>query len=174
MRLAVEESLLPKLARGPEQAIVFSVAHQSFVIAAESVQEIRSTDSLAATAIELDRIDLPKVRHTVERAHRIYYVVNACTHFSLPVSRPTLALVMRQLRVAVLVDSIDRMGEISGVYALPRAFSGEERRWYRGLAYLDDHVIPVVRPSGFLTPEEFRMLDHASALTASPALEGAV
>ena len=23
------------------------------------------------------------------------------------------------------------------------AFKGEERRWYRGLTYLDDHVIPV-------------------------------
>ena len=147
---------------------MFSVAHQDFAIAAESVQEIRSADSLASTAIELDYVALPKVRHTVERAHHTYYVVNAGTHFSLPVSRPTLVLVMRQLRVAVLVDHIQSMGEISGVYPLPRAFAGEERHWYRGLAYLDDHVIPVVRPNGFLTSEEFQLLDRAARASETP------
>jgi len=153
---------------------VFSVAHQDFAIAAESVQEIRSADSLASTAIELDYVALPKVRHTVERGHHTYYVVNAGTHFSLPVSRPTLVLVMRQLRVAVLVDHIQSMGEISGVYPLPRAFAGEERHWYRGLAYLDDHVIPVVRPSGFLTSEEFQLLDRAARASETPrGMDGA-
>ncbi|HKS80111.1 MAG TPA: chemotaxis protein CheW [Candidatus Acidoferrales bacterium] len=175
MRIAVQEPLLPRTARKPEQAIVFSVAGQDFAIAAESVQEIRSADSLASTAIELDCVTLPKVRHTVERAHHTYYVVNAGVHFSLPVSRPTLVLIMRQLRVAVLVDRIERMGEISGVYALPRAFAGDERQWYRGLAYLDDHVIPVVRPSGFLTAEEFQLLDRASrSSAAAQEVEGAI
>jgi chemotaxis signal transduction protein len=168
MKIAVQESLLPHRSRRPEQAIVFSVAHQEFAIAAESVQEIRSADSLASTAIELEYVALPKVRHTVERAHHTYYVVNAGVHFSLPISRPTLVLIMRQLRVAVLVDRIERMGEISGVFPLPRAFAGDERRWYRGLAYLEDHVIPVVRPSGFLTDEEFQLLDRATLASAVP------
>ena len=162
MRIAVHESLMPRMPGKPEQAIVFSVADRNFAIAAESVQEIRSADSMASTAIEVDCIALPKVRHTVERANHTYYVVNAGVHFSMPVSRPTLVLIMRELRVAVLVDRIERMGEISGVYPLPRAFAGDERQWYRGLAYLEDHVIPVIRPSGFLTGEEFQLLDRAS------------
>jgi chemotaxis signal transduction protein len=168
MRIAIQESLLPQRSRKPEQAIVFSVADQEFAVAAESVQEIRSADSLASTAIELDCVALPKVRHTVERGHHTYYVVNAGVHFSLRVSRPTLVLIMRQLRIAVLVDRIERMGEISGVYPLPRAFAGDERRWYRGLAYLEDHVIPVVRPSGFLTDDEFQLLDRAMSAAAAP------
>ena len=175
MRVIAQESLFPRRTRRPEQVIVFSVAHQPFAIAAESVQEIRSTDSLAATAIELEQAVLPKVRHTVERAHRTFYIVNAGTHFSLPVSRPTLVLIMRQVRVAVLVDHIEHMGEIPGVYALPRAFMGEERRWYRGVAYLDDHVIPVVRPTGFLTAEDFHLLDRSTGISPGPReLDGAV
>ena len=35
------------------------------------------------------------------------------------------------------------------------------------LAYLDDSVIPVVEPTGLLTPEEFQKLDRASTLAAS-------
>ena len=65
------------------------------------------------------------------------------------------------------MDRIDRMADISAVHALPLAFTGEERRWYRGLAYLDDSVVPVVEPTGFLTPEEFQRLDRASAAAAS-------
>ena len=68
------------------------------------------------------------------------------------------------------VDRIERMSDISAVYPLPRAFTGAERRWYRGLAYLDDHVLPVVAPTGFLTAEEFKRLDEQS----SRELEGAV
>jgi hypothetical protein len=143
------------------------VANQMFAISADYVQEIRSTDSLAGAASEIENPELPKVRHTIERAHRTYYVVNAGVHFGLPVTRPALVLILRQFRAALLVDRIDRMAEISGVHPLPLAFAGDERRWYRGLAYLDDSVIPVVEPTGFLTPEEFQLLDRASKLAAS-------
>ena len=103
---------------------------------------------------------LPKVRHTLDRSGRTYYVVNAGMHFGLPVTRPALVLILRQFRAALLVDRIDRMAEIPGVYPLPLAFTGDERRWYRGLAYLDDSVIPVVEPTGLLTPQEFQRLDR--------------
>jgi len=69
-------------------------------------------------------------------------------------------------RALAQADRIDRMAEIAAVYPLPRGFTGDERRWYRGLAYLDDSVIPVVEPTGFLTPEEFQRLDRASAAAA--------
>jgi chemotaxis signal transduction protein len=148
----------PRLRR-PEQVILFLVSGQTFAIAADAVKEIRSTDSLGA-AIEFGNSEVPKVRHVIERGHRMCYVVNGCAHFRLPVSRPALALVLRQFRVAFLVDSVERMAEIPAVYALPLAFSGEERTWYRGLAYLEDRVIPVVQPSGFLTREQFELLDR--------------
>jgi hypothetical protein len=61
------------------------------------------------------------------------------------------------------------------VYALPRAFIGDERRWYRGLAYVEDHVIPVIEPTGFLTREEFQALDRVTRATESQReMEGAV
>ncbi len=131
------------------------------------MQEISSTDSQAGSANEIENPELLKVRHTLERGRRTYYVVNAGIHFGLPVTRPTLVLILRQFRAALLVDRIDRMADIPAVHPLPLAFKGEERRWYRGLAYLDDSVIPVVEPTGLLTPEEFQRLDRASAVAAS-------
>jgi chemotaxis signal transduction protein len=180
MPMAVREPLPHKQsksnsrrARQPETMVLFVVANQLFAIAADAVQEIRSTDSLAGSAIEIDQIEIGKVRHTVERSRRNYFVVNAGMHFGLPVTRPTLVLILRKLRVAVLIDRIERMAEISATHSLPLAFAGDERRWYRGLAELEDLVIPVVRPDGFLTEEEFRTLDVAVQGAASqPPMEG--
>ncbi len=151
----------PRPGRRPETVVLFLVANQMFAVAADSVHEIRSTDSIAGTTNEIEIPELPKVRHTLDRSGRTYYVVNAGMHFGLPVSRPTLVLILRQFRAAVLVDRIDRMAEIPGVYPLPVAFTGDERRWYRGLAYLDDSIIPVIEPTGLLTPQDFQRLDRA-------------
>jgi chemotaxis signal transduction protein len=160
MKFATHDSPRPHHGRHAEQVILFSIANQTFAIAAESVQEIRSTDSLAGAASELDYQGVAKVRHIVERARRTYFVVNGCAHFHLPVSRPLLALILRDFRVAVLVDAIERMAEIPAVYPLPRAFAGEERAWYRGLTYIEDHVIPVIHPGGFPTRAELEHLDR--------------
>jgi len=146
--------------------LLFAVAHQKFAIAADSVQEIRSTDSLAGSAVELSHPVLSKVRHTLEHSGHTYYVVNAGAHFDLPVSRPGLVLILRQSRVAVLIDYIERMTEIAAPYPLPLAFAGAERRWYRGLTYLDDMVIPVVHAGGFLTAQECEQLDRVTNSTA--------
>lgn len=154
------EGGLPRRGRS-ETVLLFAVAHQNFAIAADSVQEIRSTDGLAGSAVEIRHPVFSKVRHTLEHSGRTYYVVNAGVHFDLPVSRPGLVLILRESRVAVLIDSIERMTEIPAPYPLPRAFAGAERRWYRGLAYLDDMVVPVVRADGFLTPEECEQLDQS-------------
>ncbi|HWG58125.1 MAG TPA: chemotaxis protein CheW [Candidatus Acidoferrales bacterium] len=174
MRIAAQDAPKPRRHQSAGQVILFSVSRQTFAIAAGAVREIRDTDSLAGAAVEMEQTRVPKVRHTVERAHRTYFVVNACLHFHLPVSRPSLVLVLRELRAAVLVDRIERMVEIAAVYPLPGAFQGEERQWYRGLAYLDDCVIPVLQPSGFLSPAEFRWLDSSARASASRReLEGA-
>ena len=160
---------------GPsEQIILFSVSNQTFAIAASDVQEIRSTDSLSGTAIEIDCPGMPKVRHTIQRARQTYYVVNTALHFALPVSRPSLVLILRQLRAALLVDRIDRMTETSAAYPLPKVFTGEEQIWYRGLIYLDDHVIPIVQPTGFLTSQDFRRLEEAVRRESQRELESAL
>jgi chemotaxis signal transduction protein len=170
-----EHDVISRHLRRPEAVILFWVANQMFAIAADAVQEIRSTDSLAGAANEIEHSELPKVRHILQRGRRTCYVVNAGMHFGLPITRPALVLILRQMRAAVLVDRIDRMTEIAAVYPLPHAFTGEERRWYRGLAYVDDSVIPVVQPAGFLTAQEFAQLDRAAGGGGSQReMQGAV
>jgi chemotaxis signal transduction protein len=173
VKFASTDGAKPRRARHSEAVILFCIANQTFAIAADAVQEIRSTDSLGGSAIEIEQAELPKVRHLVERARRTYYVVSGCAHFGLRVTRPTLVLILRQIRAAVLVDSIERMADVSKIHPLPRGFEGEERKWYRGLTYLEDRVIPVIHPGGFLTVEEFERLDQAAAVGAAHQMEGA-
>ena len=175
MKFATADAAKPRRARASEAVILFCIANQTFAIAADAVQEIRSTDSLGGKAIEIEQAEVPKVRHLVERARRTYYVVSGCAHFGLRVTRPTLVLILRQIRAAVLVDSIERMADVATIHPLPRGFQGEERKWYRGLTYLEDRVIPVINPGGFLTVEEFGRLDQAAAVSiATQQLESAV
>ena len=95
--------LMPRDNRPREQVAVFSIAEYSFVISAASIQEIRSTDSLGGTIVELDRPVLRKVRHIVERDARSYYVVSGYEHFHfVRQSRPTTVLILRNTAVAVL------------------------------------------------------------------------
>jgi hypothetical protein len=171
MKIAAHDSPRTHRSGKSESMILFAVARQLFAIAADAVQEIRSTDSIAGSASEIEQPVVPKVRHTFEREGHQYFVVNAGAHFHLPVTRPTLVLILRQIRVAVLIDRIDRMAEIATVFDLPRAFTGAEIRWYRGLTYVNDHVIPVIDPRGFLTFQEFEALDRA---VAAPSAEGAI
>jgi len=49
-----------------------------------------------------------------------------------------------------------------GLQALSPAFCHEERAWYGGLTVLDQNVIPVVNPQGFLTEQELLQLDAAA------------
>lgn len=167
MKFASNDGAKPRRARASEAVILFCIANQTFAIAADAVQEIRSTDSLGGAAIEIEQADVPKVRHLIERARRTYYVVSGCAHFGLRVTRPTLVLILRQIRAAVLVDSIERMADVTKIQPLPRAFEGAERKWYRGLTYLEDRVIPVIHPGGFLTVEEFARLDQAATLSGT-------
>ncbi|MFZ3217942.1 MAG: chemotaxis protein CheW [Candidatus Acidiferrales bacterium] len=174
MKIAGQDAAKSRRSRSSEAVILFCIGAQTFAIAADAVQEIRSTDSLAGAAVEMEQAEVPKVRHLVERGQRTYYVVSGCAHFGLRVTRPTLVLILRQIRAAVLVDSIERMAEIPSVHALPQAFQGAERHWYRGLTYLEDRVIPVIKPDGFLTSEEFARLDRAAkTIEANRELEGA-
>jgi len=146
--------------RPREQVAVFSIAQYSFVISAASIQEIRSTDSLGGTVVDLDRPVLGKVRHIVERDSRAYYVVSGHAHFHLPPSRPTKVLILRSAPVAVLVDRIEEMAEMRVLLSLPQSFRGEESTWYRGLTVMDRKVLPVANPLGFLTVAELQQLEE--------------
>jgi hypothetical protein len=104
-------------------------------------------------------------------------VVNGTIHFGLPLIPGTLVFILRQTRTALLIDGIEKMTSMTRLQALPLAFCNEERRWYRGLTALDQTVVPVVSPAGFLTEEELLLLDEvlSQRLAAAQAIaEGGV
>ena len=149
-------------ARG-EHVILFRIGQQMFAISANAVQEIRSTDNLAASAAEIPSPELRKVRHIITRGHRTIYVVHGATLFGLPNAPASLVFMLRGVRAALLVEAVESMTKISRIIALPQAFCGQERAWYRGLAVLGDTVVPVLDPDGLLTADELARLDAALA-----------
>jgi chemotaxis signal transduction protein len=142
-----------------EQIILFRVSGQVFAVSSASVQEVRSVESLSGVAVEINQPGLRKVRHVLRRGEKALYVINAAAHFGLPASSPALVFVLRKTRTALLVDGMDKMATMTRLQALPLAYCHEERNWYRGLTALDQNVIPVVNPEGFLTADEFALLD---------------
>jgi chemotaxis signal transduction protein len=142
-----------------EQIILFRVSGQLFAVSSASVQEVRSVDSLAGAAAEIASPALKKVKHIVRRGDKSLYVVNGAMHFGLPLTPGSLVFILRRTRTALLIDGIDKMSAMTMLQALPQAFCHEERQWYRGLTALDQTVVPVVNPEGFLTAEELVLLD---------------
>ena len=142
-----------------EQIILFRVSGQIFAVSSASVQEVRGVDSLSGAAKEISQPTLGKVKHVVRRGENSVYVVNAAMHFGLTPAPPALVFVLRRTRTALLIDGIEKMTTMSRLQALPMAFCHEERGWYRGLTALDQTVVPVVKPEGFLTSEELFLLD---------------
>jgi chemotaxis signal transduction protein len=155
-----------------EQIILFRVSGQLFAVSSASVQEVRSVDSLAGAAAEIASPVLKKVKHIVRRGDKSLYVVNGAMHFGLPLTPGALVFILRRTRTALLIDGIDKMSAMTMLQALPQAFCHEERQWYRGLTALDQTVVPVVNPEGFLTAEELALLDasmpHAEVLGDAP------
>ncbi|HTQ61658.1 MAG TPA: chemotaxis protein CheW [Candidatus Solibacter sp.] len=142
-----------------EQIILFRVSGHLFAVSSASVQEVRSVDSLSGAATEINQPTIRKVRHVLRRGDKALYVINAAVHFGLPSSASGLVFVLRKTRTALLVDGMDKMATMTRLQSLPLAYCQEERHWYRGLTALDQNVIPVVNPDGFLTAEEFALLD---------------
>lgn len=151
-----------------EQIILFRVGGQLFAVSSASVQEVRSVDSLGGSATELSQPGLRKVRHIVRRGGKTVYVVNGAMHFGLPATPAALVFVLRGTGTALLIDGIEKMTAMTRLQALPKAFCHEERQWYRGLTSLDQSVVPVVAPEGFLTPEEMALLDAALQSEETP------
>lgn len=169
MRVARAENRKPAFRRG-EAVILFTVAGTSFAIAVSAVEEIRSTEGLRPAPHGFASARLPKVKYLLERERKTYFVVDSNLHFHILPSRATRVLVLRHAPVAVLVDNIERTAEITALHALPHAFEGEERQWYRGIALFGEQVVPVVRPESFLTKGELAVAQASAAkLGAAPA-----
>jgi chemotaxis signal transduction protein len=103
----------------------------------------------------------------VRRGDKSLFVVNAALHFGLPVTAGLLVFVLRRTRTALLVDGIEKMTTMTRLQALPQAYCNEERTWYRGVTALEQNVIPVVNPEGFLTSEEIALLEQFPPPAAS-------
>lgn len=144
-----------------EQIILFRVSGHVFAISSASVQEVRSVDNIAGMARELPDSPLPKVRHSVQRGDRTQYIVNGALHFGLPPQPASLLFFLRRTRTALLIDGIEKMTTMSRLQALSLAFQGDERFWYRGLTTIDQAVIPVIQPEGFLSLQELSLLESA-------------
>lgn len=144
-----------------EQIILFRIGDQLFALSSSSVQEVRGADSLSGGAYEISAPGIDKVRQFVRRGPNTLFLVSGAAHFGLSASDGILAFVLRNTRTALLVDSIEKMTAMTRLQALPLSFCHEERQWYRGLTALDQTVVPVVRPEGFLSDDELMMLDSA-------------
>ncbi len=158
-----------------EQIILFRVSGQLFAVSSASVQEVRSVDSLSGAAEDISAPGLRKVRHVLRRGDRSLFIVNGAMHFGLHAAEGALLFVLRKTRTALLIDGIEKMTSMTRLQALPLSFCHEERRWYRGLTALDQTVVPVVHPEGFLSPEELALLDAALSeadRSSDEALEG--
>ena len=148
-----------------EQIILFRVSGQLFAVSSASVQEVRSADSMSGAAVEISAPGIRKVRQVVRRGDRSLFIVNGAMHFGLHAAEGALLFVLRKTRTALLVDGIEKMTSMTRLQALPLSFCQEERQWYRGLTALDQTVVPVVQPQGFLSPEELALLDTVLAET---------
>lgn len=156
MRLAAPAKPVP--ARS-EQIIVFRICGELFAVSSASVQEVRSTDSFSGASTEISVAGLRKVRHVVRRGDRSLFIVSGAQHFDLPPTPGALVFVLRKTRTALLVDGIEKMTAMTRLQSLPKSFCHEERLWYRGLTTVEQAVIPVVNPEGFLSPDELALLD---------------
>jgi chemotaxis signal transduction protein len=152
-----------------EDVILFSVCGTTFAIRAGAVDEIRNLDGITPFRASF-AANLKKVTHTLVREKKdpgkTYFVVACASHFGLGSSSMGRIMVLRGGTAAVSVDAIDRMAQIAIVHALPDAFSGQERDWYRGLAICEGRVVPVVREEAFLSKGELASLaaQHCAAV----------
>jgi chemotaxis signal transduction protein len=166
MRLAAPGKASPAKS---EQIILFRVSGQLFAISSSAVQEVRGVDSLSGAATEISAPGLRKVRHVVRRGDRSLFIVNGAMHFGLHAAEGGLLFVLRKTRTALLIDGIEKMSSMTRLQSLPLCFCHEERQWYRGLTALDQTVVPVVHPEGFLSSEELALLDAALLQTDAAA-----
>lgn len=153
-----------------ETAILFSLSGYRFAIAAGAVDEIRPLAGLKQFQPTVTDPRFAKVKHILERQGRRYFVIDTCALFRVPPSDASRLLLLRNVSAAVMVDSIEQMHEIERIHALPPAFAGEERNWYRGVALIRGKVVPVVNVDAFLTRAEAVLLSAMAPASDKEAL----
>jgi chemotaxis signal transduction protein len=154
-----------------EQIILFRISGQLFGVSSAAVQEVKSSDSLSGSLREIFSEGLNKVRQITKRGDTTVYVIDGARHFGLQSTSGAMVFVLRNTRTALLVDGIEKMTTMTRLQALPKAFRNEERRWYRGLTALDQTVVPIIHPEGFLTRAEIAELDASAAAKALNLLD---
>jgi len=152
------KQLRPEVKAAREDVIVFAVGGYKLAIAAGAVKEIRGMDDLHPFKLGGISAQIAKLKYTLERNGTTYFVVDAAQHFRLPASSASRVMVLRNMPTGVLVDSTDRIVEISALHAVPPAFTHEERNWYRGLAVVNGLVVPVVNHNAFLNRAELEIV----------------
>ena len=148
-----------------EDMILFAVGPHTFAIGAKAVEKIENMEELRPIKLSVALPKLAKVKHTLDR-DKPYFVVDASTHLLMLPSHTARVLLLRGSSIAVAVDSIDRIAEISAIHPLPHAFIGEERGWYRGVALIQDSVVPVVNAEAFLSAGDLNLVQAALSKTA--------
>jgi chemotaxis signal transduction protein len=143
--------------RHSEAAILFAVGPYQFAIAASEVDEIRDMHGLTPVSLKNSPIAVRKIRFMLRRERKNYHVVDASSHFHLKPSDASRVMVLRGGLVALTADSIDRMTEITAIVPLPCAFQGEETKWFRGVALIENAVVPVVNSKTVLTNAEVEL-----------------
>lgn len=142
--------------------ILFTIGDKVFAIGAAEVNEIQSLQGMQSIGTQPRQFG--KVRHTLTREGKRYWVVDGNVHFGMMPTHSTRVLLLGGSPVALKVDAIVRMTEIPRVLPLPHAFHGEERTWYLGLALLDDTVVPVVNPESLLSHYDMTALEQSMPL----------
>lgn len=164
MNIASDEARNLQRSSRTEPVILFSISGQTLAASAGAILEIRSTNAVLAGAMRIPPI-VPKVRYLLRREGETFFVISGWAHFGLARSPEQQVLIFRNSGVAVLVESIDRMAAISRLRPLPAGFRGAERKWYRGITFVSEHVIPVINPSGLLAEEEITAVRGSAAGT---------
>jgi chemotaxis signal transduction protein len=123
-----------------EAAVIFRAGGHRFIISSAEIAEVRDLQPGASGR-------LPQVIAT--RDFRQLPVVSADSVFGGRSAPPLQLLALAHRGVAVVIERIEGVTELREMVALPRAFYGPERRWYRGLALLEGKILPVVNAAVF-------------------------
>ena len=155
--------------RQAEAAILFAVGPYKFAIAASEVDEIRDMHGLTPASLPGGTTSVRKIRYALRRERQTYHVVDASCHFEMKPSQPSRIMVLRGGLAALTADSIDRMADITAIAPLPRAFSGRERQWFRGVAIIDDLIVPVVNSRSVISDVQTELARTALAVDGARA-----
>jgi len=136
--------------------VMFRLAGYQFLIASAEVEEIRDLHSASLPAAIAAR-----------GSGRQIPVIAADQVFGLPPAKLEQLLVLKVHRVAVAIGRIEGMAELREIVALPPAFHGQERSWYRGLGMVRQQIMPVVNAGVFA--ERAGALSPEAAATAERA-----